>query len=154
LPVLGTHLLKDTPDASQIASVTAIEWHVPSDLRDEIMEWYESCVVTKMTSSPDVLRHRLFELDNATVLESAAHSTKAKESLHTYFSFVEFDTEDWPWDVILELAETEKWREWFEGQKVVVSCAFTLFWEVLTLIDLATRPLFGEETLHRERQGR
>ncbi|KAH7072142.1 hypothetical protein BKA63DRAFT_517001 [Paraphoma chrysanthemicola] len=106
-------------DASHIASVTGMEFHVPSELQDEVLAYYRAVMAPIIARSPDTIRFRLFEVDNATVLEGTEHSTKDRKTLHSYFVFAEFATEDWPWDAVLELGEDKNWVAWFEGQKVV-----------------------------------
>jgi hypothetical protein len=101
-----------------------MEWRVPDDRMQEIFDFYTTAVAPNMIKSPDVLRFRVFEVDNATVLVSDKYETKPKDSLHTYFTLVEMETEEWPWDVILELDTLKKWREYFESQTVVVSKNF------------------------------
>ncbi|KAF2027093.1 hypothetical protein EK21DRAFT_91861 [Setomelanomma holmii] len=107
-------------DPTQIGSVTLMEWRALKDKEQEILHWYTTYLAPQVSSSDQVLRFRLFELDNATVLEGTEHSTTEKDALHTYFTAVEFDTEDWPWEYVIALAENEKWREYFEGQKEVI----------------------------------
>jgi hypothetical protein len=98
-----------------------MEWRVPDDRMEEVFDFYTTCVAPNMIKSPDVLRFRVFEVDNATVLLSDSYETKPKDALHTYFTLVEMETEEWPWDVIIELDTTSKFQEYFEGQAVVVS---------------------------------
>ncbi|KAH7385504.1 hypothetical protein DE146DRAFT_621455 [Phaeosphaeria sp. MPI-PUGE-AT-0046c] len=106
-------------DMSQVASVAAMEWRVTQEMKEEIISWYTSYVGPLISSSPDIIRFRLFEVDNATVLQGESYETKEKDSLHTYFTMVELETEEWPWDVVLELAENEKWKQYFEAQREV-----------------------------------
>jgi hypothetical protein len=104
-----------------VVSIAASEWRVGAEQQDEIMDFYTSYVGPTISSSPDVLRIRLFEVDTATVLEGESYKTEEKEKLHTYFTLIELETEQWPWDVIFELAENEKWKKYFEKQSSVVS---------------------------------
>jgi hypothetical protein len=98
-----------------------MEWRVHDDRMDEVFDFYTTFVAPNMIKSPDVLRFRVFEVDNATVLLSDSYETKPKDALHTYFTLVEMETEEWPWDVIVELDTISKYREYFEDQAVVVS---------------------------------
>lgn len=106
-------------DMSQVASVAAMEWKVTQEMKDEITNWYTSYVGPLISSSQDIIRFRLFEVDNATVLQGQSYETKEKDELHTYFTMVELETEEWPWDVVIELAENEKWKQYFEAQREV-----------------------------------
>ena len=105
----------------QVASVAAMEWRVTQEMKEEITTWYTSYVGPLISSSPDIIRFRLFEVDNATVLEGEKYETKEKDELHTYLTMVELETEEWPWDVVIELAENEKWKQYFEAQREIVS---------------------------------
>lgn len=107
-------------DISHIASVAAMEWRVSADMEDEVLKFYTTVVGPKISSSPDVLRFRFFEVDNATVMQGSSYVTKEKDALHTYFTMVEMESEQWPWDAVVELAENEQWKTYFESQTVVV----------------------------------
>ena len=98
-----------------------MEWQVSTEKQSEVMKFYTEVVGPTISSSPDVLRFRVFEVDNATVLQGDQYITQEKEKLLTYFTLIELDSEQWPWDVVFELAQNEKWIEYFESQKVVVS---------------------------------
>jgi hypothetical protein len=98
-----------------------VEWRVPAEVRDEVFNFYTSYAAPKIFSSPDVLRFRIFEVDNATVLQGAQYETKEKGSLHSFLTLIELDVEEWPWTVIIELAKNDTWIRYFEGQDVVVS---------------------------------
>ena len=139
----------DNLDVSQVVSVAAMEWRVSAETENEIIDFYTSFVGPKISSSPDILRFRLFEVDNATVLQGASYETKEKDSLHTYFTLVELETEEWPWDVVIELAENEKWKQYFEAQRVVVSCYLSdeSGW-ANDETEMATESLSGEEIVH------
>jgi hypothetical protein len=109
------------PDIANVASIAASEWRVSSEQQAEIMEFYTSFVGPTISSSPDVLRIRLLEVDTATVLQGESYETTEKEKLHTYFTLIELETEEWPWETVFELAENEKWKKYFEAQSTVVS---------------------------------
>src|SRR5690242_9527835 len=102
-----------------------MEWHVTSEMRDEVITWYTSYVAPLLASAPEVLRLRYFEVDNATVLQGLSYETKEKNALHTFLSLVELESDEWPWTEVIELAENEKWKQYFEAQKVVVSYSET-----------------------------
>jgi hypothetical protein len=119
--VLRKHISNQGLDVSQVACVGAMEWRVPEERQEEIFDFYTTFVAPEMIKSPDVLRFRVFEVDNAAVLEGNQFETKEKSTVHTFFTLVEMETEEWPWDVIIELDTVSKYKEFFEGQNVVVS---------------------------------
>ncbi|CAO2653446.1 Nn.00g028570.m01.CDS01 [Neocucurbitaria sp. VM-36] len=106
-------------DIANIASVAVMEWRVSADVEKDVLQFYTTVVGPTISSSPDVLRFRLFEVDNATVLQGSSYVTKEKDALLTYFTLVELESEQWPWDAVVELAEIDQWKEYFEQQTVV-----------------------------------
>jgi hypothetical protein len=107
-------------DIEYVASVAAMEWNVAADKEEEVLKYYKDVVGPTISSSPDVLRFRLFKIDNATTMQGAKFENKSKDELHSYFTLVELESEQWPWDVVVDLAEDDRWKNYFEGQQVVV----------------------------------
>jgi hypothetical protein len=101
--------------------VSAVEWKVAADMKDEVLDFYISYLGPKVASSPDTIRFRLFEVEDANVIQGDSQKIKEKDSLHSYFALVEFETEEWPWDVLFELSQNEQYNKYFETQEVVVS---------------------------------
>jgi hypothetical protein len=97
-----------------------MEWRVANDMHEEVLEFYTAQVAPKFAESEDMLRLRLFEVDNATTLQGSLFESKERDSSHGYFTLVEFDAEDWPWEDIIELGGNEKWKQYFEDSNVVV----------------------------------
>ncbi|KAF2846672.1 hypothetical protein T440DRAFT_225536 [Plenodomus tracheiphilus IPT5] len=106
-------------DINQIASVTAMEWRVPKTEEAEVVKFYTEVLAPMVAESQDVLRFRLFEVDNATVYDRHTYITKEKEALHSYFTMVEFESDEWPWDKVMMLSELDQWRKYFESQDIV-----------------------------------
>jgi hypothetical protein len=100
-----------------------MEWAIPNEMHDEVMDWYLAYTAPLLANSPECVRFRLLEVDNATVLEGMSYETKEKSGLHTYLSVMELDTPDWPWEQVLELADDEGWKKYFESRVVVGNCA-------------------------------
>jgi hypothetical protein len=98
-----------------------MEWHVTAAEEAEVVQYYTEQVGPTIASSPDVLRFRFFKIDSAVVQVGAASFAKEKETLHTYFTLVELESEEWPWDVVVDLAADGKWGRYFESQIVAVS---------------------------------
>src|ERR1051325_6420007 len=127
-----------------------MEWRVSAEMQEEIVSWYISFLAPKFSNIPDVLRFRLFEVDNATVLQGVSYETKAKDSLHTYFTLVELESEEWPWEAILELCDNKEWLQFFEAQRMVVSQVCGVYREYANRVtDVATQLLHREETVHQ-----
>ena len=108
-------------DHSEVVSVAVMEWQIEDGKEKEVLDFYKAEAAPTIASSPDVLRFRLFKIKNATVKQADSYETLEKKKLHTYLTLAELETEDWPWDVVIALGEKPKWKEYCEGQKVVVS---------------------------------
>lgn len=105
---------------TQVVSVSATEWRVAASDYEEVMGFYTEVIAPTVVSSEEVLRLRIFEVDNATVFASGNYITKDKDAVHTYFTLIEIAGEDWPWDKILELSEFDQWKRQWETQDLVV----------------------------------
>lgn len=108
-------------DHADVASVAVMEWQIKEGDEKEVLDFYKAEAAPTIASSPDVLRFRMLKINNATVLKANSYETLQTDKLHTYLTLVELECEEWPWDVVIALGEKPKWREYFEGQKVVVS---------------------------------
>jgi hypothetical protein len=100
--------------------VTCLEWRVPSDMQEQVFEYYTETVVPLIMNSPEVLRLRIFEVDHAIKQRGQDFGVMEKEKIHTFLTVVEMESEEWPWEVVMELAEDDKWSKYFEKQDVVV----------------------------------
>ena len=107
-------------DLSHVASIVAMEWRVAEEFRDDVFEFYTTQVAPMFTDSEGMLRVRLFEVDDSTSLQGSSFETKERDSSHGYFTLVELDTEEWPWEDIVDLGSNEQWKRYFEDPKVVV----------------------------------
>ncbi|EMD86065.1 hypothetical protein COCC4DRAFT_64027 [Bipolaris maydis ATCC 48331] len=107
------------PDIEHVASIAAMEWTMDDDKEEEVLKYYCENVGPVIYSSPDVLRFRLFKLDRASVVDKNQKTTVLdNKNLHKYFTLVELASEEWPWDVVVELAEKKGWKDYFETQTV------------------------------------
>jgi hypothetical protein len=115
------HPQANVPDIEHVASIAAMEWTVDDAREEEVLKYYYEDVGPTISSSPDVLRFRLFKLDRAVVVDKDQKSTVLdNKDLHKYFTLVELESEEWPWDVVVDIAERPGWSEYFETQTVVV----------------------------------
>ncbi|KAF1850588.1 uncharacterized protein K460DRAFT_382251 [Cucurbitaria berberidis CBS 394.84] len=106
-------------DIADIASVAAMEWRVSPEVEEDVVHFYKTVVGPTISSSQDVLRFRFFKIDTATVLQGSSYVTKEKGALYTYFTLVELESDEWPWDAVVDLAENQKWNAYFEQQNTV-----------------------------------
>ena len=133
-PDVGGAGLMPPEDIEHIASVTAMEWDVPADKEEEVLKYYMEVVGPTIANAPDVLRFRVFAVDRATSIKGVSSTEKDSKQLHKFFTLVELESEDWPWEVIVELADDQKWKDYFESNTVVVSltCNAAISWQQLT----------------------
>lgn len=103
-------------DMTQVASVTATQIDVDEANHDEIINFYKDSIAPTIASSGDVLRLRLFVVDNVTVLADGSYITKVSDSVHSYFALLECCTDEWPWEKILELYNQDLWNKYWEPQ--------------------------------------
>lgn len=141
-------------DIEHVASVAAMEWSIEAYKKEEIMKFYTDVVGPTISSSPDVLRFRVFEIDSATTIEGEKSEVKEKENLHQLFTLVELESEEWPWDVVIDLAEEQAWKDYFEKQHCVVrmvTLADTTFTNQSA--EMAAESLLGEKSIPQRKQG-
>ncbi|KAI8941643.1 hypothetical protein NX059_002856 [Plenodomus lindquistii] len=106
-------------DIDRIVSVCAMEWRVSEEEEADVLKYYSEELAPLICESEDVLRYRLFKVYNGSVLEGDQVVTQDKDALPSYFTMVEFESDEWPWDKILELSETPNWRKYFEPREIV-----------------------------------
>lgn len=111
------------------------------------MKWYIEYVCPLISRAPEILRYRVLEVDDATVMEGTSYATMEKEGIHTYITYAEIDSEEWPWDAVFELAQNEKWKEFFESQEVVVSRNRGVVAASLIFPEMATKLIYGKESV-------
>ncbi|KAH5573149.1 hypothetical protein HBI24_202000 [Parastagonospora nodorum] len=125
----------DNTDVSAIESVTCLEWAVPVDMQEEVFNFYTGTVVPLIMGSPEVLRLRILEVDNAITQRGSTLGTKDKKTVHTFLTIVEMESDEWPWDVVMELAEDKNWEKYFEKQDVKWSISTYLVTRAYTEAD-------------------
>ena len=96
-------------------------WQPLPSIHDEFIEWFRGEFLPGMLESPELLRTRVFKLDHASVVSDRKHATVDKESMYQYMTLWEFDSEELPWEVLIYLGSSERWRYYAEG-KLLVCC--------------------------------
>lgn len=121
-------------DVAAIESVTCLEWAVPVDMQEEVFKYYTGTVVPMIMGCPEVLRLRILEVDNAITQRGSTLGTKDKKTVHTFLTIVEMESDEWPWDVVMELAEDKNWEKYFEKQDVVGRVLLFLLCQLLIIL--------------------
>ncbi|RMZ68376.1 hypothetical protein GMOD_00010004 [Pyrenophora seminiperda CCB06] len=91
-------------------------WQPLASIHDEFIEWFQGEFLPGMLQSPELLRTRVFKLDHASLVSDRKHATVDKESVYQYMTLWEFDSEELPWEVLIYLGSSERWRYYAEGQ--------------------------------------
>ncbi len=103
-----------------VMSVACMEWSIAPEMHAEVVDFYLTVMVPTLSRAPEMLRIRLFEVLNATVWKKDSYTTQETSGFHTFFLLMEMDSEDWPWEELMELSNSKQWRQWFENQTAVV----------------------------------
>lgn len=94
-------------------------WQPAADVHDELMDWFINEFTPGMLDSPELLRTRVFKLENVSYIRGQKQEEVDKASLHQYMTLWEFETEEFPWEIMVYLGSSEKWRLYVENGKLV-----------------------------------
>lgn len=104
-------------------------WQPSADVHDEVMEWFINEFTPGMLDSPELLRTRLFKLDNVSHIRGQKQEQVDKDSLLQYMTLWEFETEEFPWEILVYLGSSDKWRLYVEDGKFVC-CRPPRIWKI------------------------
>jgi hypothetical protein len=93
-------------------------WQPVSAIHDDFVEWFRTDFAPGMLESPELLRTRIFKLQQASVLQNGQMKEKNINSMFNYMTVWEFDCEDLPWEILVYLGSSERWRYYVEGGHV------------------------------------
>ena len=79
----------------------------------------EGTVVTVTVGETELLRARIFKLERATNIRGQKHGHVDKESLLQYMTIWEYASDELPWEVLVYLGSSERWRHYVEGHYMV-----------------------------------
>lgn len=105
-----------TGDTRDVLMWVVVLWQPVPSVHDEALEWFVSDFIPGMFESPELLRARLFKLEHAANIRGQKHGDVDKESLLQYMTIWEYDAEELPWEVLVYLGSSERWRYYAEGQ--------------------------------------
>lgn len=94
-------------------------WQPVEAVHDQFVEWFTDEFAPGMLMSPELLRLRIFKLDNAIQLRDQTYSEQDTSSMFQYMTLWEFDCEELPWEILVYLGSSERWRYYVEGGHLV-----------------------------------
>ncbi|KAG9187175.1 hypothetical protein G6011_05046 [Alternaria panax] len=103
-------------DPRDIQMWVVVLWQPTPEAHDEFVEWFREEFVPGMLETPELLRTRIFKLEHASKIEDQKHEQVDKASVHQYMTFWEFENEELPWELLVYLGSSERWRYYAEGE--------------------------------------
>ncbi|KAI4702661.1 hypothetical protein J4E89_010383 [Alternaria sp. Ai002NY15] len=90
-------------------------WQPAPEVHDEFVKWFGEEFTPGMLESPGLLRTRIFKLEHASLIQDEKYKQVDKASVYQYMTFWEFDSEELPWEILVYLGSSERWRHYVEG---------------------------------------
>ena len=94
-------------------------WQPAPEVHDEFVKWFGEEFTPGMLESPGLLRTRIFKLEHASLIQDEKYKQVDKASVYQYMTFWEFDSEELPWEILVYLGSSERWRHYVEGGLLV-----------------------------------
>ncbi|CAG5141878.1 uncharacterized protein ALTATR162_LOCUS1032 [Alternaria atra] len=102
-------------DPRDIQMWIVVLWQPAPEVHDEFVQWFRDEFAPGMVESPELLRARIFKLEHASKIQDQKHEQVDKASVHQYMTFWEFGSEELPWEILIYLGSSERWRYYVEG---------------------------------------
>lgn len=106
-------------DSRDVQMWAVVLWQPVPEAHDELLDWYVDEFIPGMFESPELLRARIFKLERATNIRGQKHGHVDKESLLQYMTIWEYASDELPWEVLVYLGSSERWRHYVEGHYMV-----------------------------------
>ncbi|KAE8823943.1 hypothetical protein HRS9139_09125 [Pyrenophora teres f. teres] len=103
-------------DPTEVRMWIVVLWQPLPHIHDEFIDWFRGVFLPGMLESPELLRTRIFKLDHASLVSDRKHSTVDKNTVYQYMTLWEFDSEELPWEVLIYLGSSDRWRYYAEGK--------------------------------------
>ena len=94
-------------------------WQPVEAAHDQFVKWFTDEFAPGMLESPELLRLRVFKLENASLIQDKKVEQKSPGSMYQYLTFWEFDCDELPWEILVYLGSSERWRYYVEGGHLV-----------------------------------
>lgn len=115
------------PDVHDIQMWIVVLWQPVEAHHDQFVQWFTDEFAPGMLESPELLRLRIFKLENASLIKDQSVEQKSPSDMYQYLTFWEFDCDELPWEILVYLGSSERWRYYVEGGHLVRSldrCGF------------------------------
>ena len=96
-----------------------VRWQPVEAHHDQFVKWFTEEFAPGMLESPELLRLRIFKLENASLIQDQNVEQKSPGSLYQYLTYWEFDCDELPWEILVYLGSSERWRYYVEGGHLV-----------------------------------
>lgn len=101
-----------------VGVLAAISFQPSKDSHDDFWRWWRGNLIQELMRSPHFIRCRLYTIANAALLEEGSYRKQPDDEALKYFLLYEFNCEDLPWDILVEVAQSEGWRHYVEQDLV------------------------------------
>ncbi|KAI4605111.1 uncharacterized protein J4E88_009988 [Alternaria novae-zelandiae] len=102
-------------DPRDVQMWVVVLWQPAPEVHDEFVKWFGEEFTPGMLESPGLLRTRIFKLEHASLIQDEKYKQVDKASVYQYMTFWEFDSEELPWEILVYLGSSERWRHYVEG---------------------------------------
>ncbi|CBX96112.1 hypothetical protein LEMA_P110310.1 [Plenodomus lingam JN3] len=102
-------------DEQDIQMWVVVRWQPVDAVHDEFVEWFTEEFAPGMLESPELLRMRLFRVDNTSSFKNQEYEERDLKAVFQYMTFWEFDCDELPWEILVYLGSSERWRYYVEG---------------------------------------
>ncbi|KAH7397219.1 hypothetical protein BKA66DRAFT_408964 [Pyrenochaeta sp. MPI-SDFR-AT-0127] len=102
-------------DVHDIQMWIVVRWQPVEAVHDQFVDWFRDEFAPGMLESPELLRMRIFQLENASTVKDQKHEQQDTSSLYRYLTFWEFDCDELPWEILVYLGSSDRWRYYVEG---------------------------------------
>lgn len=106
-------------DPSDIQMWIVVLWQPVDAVHDQFVEWFRDEFAPGMLESPELLRTRIFKLEKASLVKDQLREEQRVESMYQYMTLWEFDCDELPWEILVYLGSSERWRYYVEGGHLV-----------------------------------
>ncbi|KAH8711927.1 hypothetical protein GQ44DRAFT_714134 [Phaeosphaeriaceae sp. PMI808] len=90
-------------------------WQPAAAVHDGFVEWFQTEFAPGMLECPELLRARILKLQHASVFENGETKEKNTNDMYQYITVWEFECDDLPWEILVYLGSSERWRYYVEG---------------------------------------
>ncbi|KAF1850364.1 uncharacterized protein K460DRAFT_327147 [Cucurbitaria berberidis CBS 394.84] len=102
-------------DVEDVQMWIVVLWQPAEAVHDEFVKWFTEEFAPGLLECPELLRTRVFKLENASLVQDQKREQQTLSSMYQYMTFWEFDCDDLPWELLVYLGSSERWRYYVEG---------------------------------------